>query len=109
MTLLSQELPVKGVSANPDKLTVEQANQAEIKIFPVPVIEGRFTVSSDIPFTLIRMTSIIGQEVKRERFYFPQKEAEITFNATEKGIYLVTIEFEDKTRIVKKILVESSR
>ncbi|MEZ4999346.1 MAG: T9SS type A sorting domain-containing protein [Bacteroidales bacterium] len=109
ITLLSQELPVKGMSVNPDKTTVEQKDPAVIKIFPVPVVEGRFTITSDIPFTFIRMTNIIGQEVTREKYYYPRNSAEITFTDAGKGIYLITIELEDKTKIVKKIVVESSR
>jgi len=77
------------------------------KIFPVPVTNNRFTVTSDKAFTFIRLTNIIGQETTREKYNYPRNRAEISFSDVQKGIYLVTIEFEDKTRTVKKILVDS--
>lgn len=79
--------------------------EPEIKIFPVPVLNGQFTITSDKAFTLVRMTNIIGQEIHRERFSYPRTRAEFSFTSAEKGIYLVTIEMEDKTRVVRKILV----
>ena len=79
--------------------------EPEIKIFPVPVLNGQFTITSDKGFTLIRMTNIIGQEILRERFNYPRNRAEFNFTSAEKGIYLVTIELEDKTRVVRKILI----
>jgi hypothetical protein len=81
--------------------------EPEIKIFPVPVLNGHFTITSDIAFSSVRMTNIIGQEIIRERFSYPRNRAEINFATAEKGIYLVTIELEDKTRIVRKILVDT--
>ena len=77
------------------------------KIFPVPVTNNRFTITSDKAFIFIRLTNIIGQETTREKYNYPRNRAEITFSDVQKGIYLVTIEFEDKTRTVKKILVDS--
>ncbi|MEE4215653.1 MAG: T9SS type A sorting domain-containing protein [Bacteroidales bacterium] len=77
------------------------------KIFPVPVTNNRFTITSDKEFTFVRLTNIIGQETTREKFSYPRKRAEISFSNAQKGIYLVIIEFEDKTRIVKKILIDS--
>jgi hypothetical protein len=77
------------------------------KIFPVPVTNNRFTITSDKEFTFVRLTNIIGQETTREKFSYPRKRPEISFSNAQKGIYLVIIEFEDKTRIVKKILIDS--
>jgi hypothetical protein len=81
--------------------------EPEIKIFPVPVLNGHFTITSDIAFISVRMTNIIGQEIIRERFSYPRNRAEINFTTAEKGIYLVTIEMEDKTRVIRKILVDT--
>lgn len=77
------------------------------KIFPVPVTNNRFTITSDKAFTFVRLTNIIGQETTREKYNYPRNRAEISFSNVQKGIYLVTIEFEDKTRTVKKILIDS--
>ncbi|MGM0667765.1 MAG: T9SS type A sorting domain-containing protein [Bacteroidota bacterium] len=83
------------------------AEDNNTKIFPVPVTNNRFTITSDKEFTFVRLTNIIGQETTREKFSYPRKRAEISFSNAQKGIYLVIIEFEDKTRIVKKILIDS--
>lgn len=80
---------------------------ANTKIFPVPVVDNRFTITSDKEFTFVRLTNIIGQETKREKFRYPRKRAEISFPEVQKGIYLVTIQYEDRTRTVKKILIDS--
>jgi len=77
------------------------------KIFPVPVTNNRFTITSDKAFIFVRLTNIIGQETTREKYNYPRNRAEITFSNARKGIYLVTIEYEDKTCSVKKILVDS--
>jgi len=73
----------------------------------VPVTNNRFTITSDKAFTFVRLTNIIGQETTREKYNYPRNRAEISFSNVQKGIYLVTIEFEDKTRTVKKILIDS--
>ncbi|MBN1388254.1 MAG: T9SS type A sorting domain-containing protein [Bacteroidales bacterium] len=77
------------------------------KIFPVPVTNNRFTITSDKAFVFVRLTNIIGQETTREKYNYPRNRTEISFSDVQKGIYLVTIEFEDKTRTVKKILIDS--
>lgn len=105
----SQQIPVKESAAASEKVIVNEAEPVIIKIYPVPVIEGRFTVTSDKPFVFIRMTNIIGQEITRERFSYPRNRSEVSFINAEKGIYLVTIELEDNTKVVRKILVETRR
>ncbi|MCA1756079.1 MAG: T9SS type A sorting domain-containing protein [Bacteroidales bacterium] len=111
MLLIS--LPVLLASQEAGSTLIASENQKrvepEIKIFPVPVLNGHFTITSDIAFTSVRMTNIIGQEIIRERFSYPRNRAEINFATAEKGIYLLTIEMEDKTRIVRKILVDTGR
>lgn len=109
LNLFAQEITAKSTVGEKANIIIEQEKKANIKIFPVPVFEGRFTITSDESFISIRMTNIIGQEVTRERFYSPRKRTEVTCDGAEKGIYLVTIELEDNTKIVKKILVDSSR
>lgn len=83
--------------------------EPEIKIFPVPVLTSRFTITSDIPFKSVRMTNIIGQEITREKLVFPVERKEIEIPGSEKGIYLVTIELEDNRKIVRKIMVDTGR
>ncbi len=93
---------------NPITLT-DEVQDPKIRIFPVPVLNNRFTITSDIPFTFVRMTNIIGQEITREKHNYPIKRDVIEFSNAERGIYLVTIVLEDNRKIVRKILVDTSR
>lgn len=88
-------------------ITKAEDEDANTKIFPVPVLYNRFTITSDKEFISVRLTNIIGQETIREKFRYPRKRAEISFPEVQKGIYLVTIQYSDKTRTVKKILIGS--
>lgn len=107
--LLGQKVDNKTTSdVNPITLTDEEQDP-KIRIFPVPVLNNRFTITSDIPFTLVRMTNIIGQEITREKHNYPIKRDVIEFSNAERGIYLVTIVLEDNRKIVRKILVNTSR
>lgn len=107
--LLGQKVDNKTTSdVNPITLTDEEQDP-KIRIFPVPVLNNRFTITSDIPFTLVRMTNIIGQEITREKHNYPIKRDVIEFSNAERGIYLVTIVLEDNRKIVRKILVDTSR
>ena len=96
-------------SAGENKAMIESSlnEDTNTKIFPVPVTNNRFTITSDKAFVFVRLTNIIGQETTRERYNYPRTRAEISFSDVQKGIYLVTIQFEDKTRTVKKILIDS--
>ena len=96
-------------TAGENKTSLENSlnEDTNTKIFPVPVTNNRFTITSDKAFVFVRLTNIIGQETTREKFNYPRNRAEISFSDVQKGIYLVTIQFEDKTRTVKKILIDS--
>ncbi len=97
----------EAVEAKEINITDPEDEDANTKIFPVPVINNRFTISSDKEFIFVRLTNIIGQETTREKFSNPRKRAEISFPEVQKGIYLVIIQYEDRTRTVKKILIDS--
>ena len=92
-----------------EKNIIQEVKEPEIKIFPVPVLNNQFTITSDTPFIFVRMTNIIGQEITRNKLRYPVTRKEIEFVGTEKGIYLITIELEDHRKIVKKILVNNGR
>lgn len=86
---------------------IKPAEEINTKIFPVPVINNRFTITSDKSFTFVRLTNIIGQETTRVKYSTARNRADITFSQVQKGIYLVYIEYEDKTKTVKKIIIDS--
>jgi hypothetical protein len=83
-------------------------NEAEvnISIYPVPVRDNSFTITSDKEITSIKITNIIGQDIFMEKYNTPIVTIKITLENTKRGMYLVVINFSDNTRVVRRILVE---
>jgi hypothetical protein len=79
-----------------------------VNIYPVPVRENSFTIKSDKDITFIRITNIIGQDIYRVKFSNPQQVIRVMLENPNRGMYIVTINFSDGTRVVKKIMVEES-
>lgn len=105
-TLLAQKASVSSASSNGRKeMGSTMADQAEIKIFPVPVKENNFNVTSERDISTIRITNIIGQEVYSKRYPSPVTTSNIPLDNPQRGMYLVTIIFTDNSRVVRKIMV----
>ena len=79
-----------------------------VTIYPVPVRENNFTIKTDKEISLVRITNIIGQDIFRVKYNSPEQQIRITLDNPKRGMYLVTINFSDGTRVVKKILIEES-
>ena len=90
------------------KSVVSEAAGVNLNIFPVPVRENNFTISSDREISNIKITNIIGQDIFRARFNNPQTITKVILDNPKRGIYLVTVFFSDGGRVVKKILIEES-
>jgi hypothetical protein len=76
-------------------------------IYPVPVRENNFTIKAEKDISFIKITNIIGQDIFRNR-YSSQQSVKILLDNPKRGMYIVTILFNDGTRAVKKIMVEES-
>jgi len=85
-----------------------KVSPAKINIYPVPVRDNTFTIKSDKDILIIRVTNIIGQDVFREKYNSPQQLIKIFLDNPKRGMYLVTLIFNDGTKTVKKIMVEES-
>ena len=106
-TLLAQKGSVNSAANNARKeIASTLADQSEIKIFPVPVKENNFNVTSETEISTIKITNIIGQEVYSKRFPSPVTSSNIPLDNPQRGMYLVTIIFTDNSRVVRKIMVE---
>jgi hypothetical protein len=81
---------------------------ANVVIYPVPVRENNFTIKTDREISLVRITNIIGQDIYRVKYNNPEQQITILLNNPKRGMYLVTINFRDGTRVVKKIMIEES-
>ena len=79
-----------------------------ITIYPVPVRENNFTIKTDKDISLVRVTNIIGQDIFRVKYNNPEQQINIMLDNPKRGMYLVSVNFSDGTRVVKKILIEES-
>ena len=79
-----------------------------VTIYPVPVRENNFTIKTDKDISFVKVTNIIGQDILRIKYNNPQLQVRIMLDNPKRGMYLVTINFDDGTRVVKKIMIEES-
>jgi hypothetical protein len=87
---------------------VTEQPQDLVTIYPVPVKENNFTIESKKEISFIKVTNIIGQDIYRVKYTTPQLIVKISLDNPRRGMYLVVILFDDNTRIVKKIMIESN-
>lgn len=81
---------------------------ANVNIYPVPVRDNSFTIRTDRDISYVRITNIIGQDIYRSRYSNSEQQIRIYLDNPRRGMYLVTINFSDGSRVVKKILVEEA-
>ena len=86
---------------------LRERNTANITIYPVPVRENNFTIRTDKDIALIKITNIIGQDIFKNP-YSNIQTVRIFLDNAKRGMYLVTIQFSDGSRVVKKIMVEET-
>lgn len=108
ITVQAQKDSINYIGALPQQDYTRPSGSVNINIFPVPVRDNSFTVKTDKDISLIRITNIIGQDIYRVKYNSPEQLIKITLDNTKRGMYLVTINFSDGTRVVKKILIEES-
>ena len=82
--------------------------EVNVSIYPVPVRDNSFTITSDKEISAIKITNIIGQDVFMGKYNSPILTMKIILENAKRGMYLVVITFSDNTRIVRRILVEAA-
>lgn len=82
-----------------------QQNTINTKVFPNPVTTNKFHVSATKNITKIRLSNILGQQTEINSIQKNSGLVEVTLKNRKQGIYLVTIIFEDKSKEVKRIIV----
>ena len=95
-----------GISSQQDILRSGAA--INVTIFPVPVKQNSFTIRTDRDISLVKITNIIGQDIYRVKYQNPEQLIKIMLDNPKRGMYLVTIFFNDGSRVVKKIMIEQS-
>lgn len=79
-----------------------------LNIYPVPVRENHFTIKSDKDISFVKITNIIGQDVFKTQYGNPQNIVRIALDNPQRGMYLVTVIFDDNVRVVRKIMIEQA-
>jgi hypothetical protein len=108
VNLLAQKDTVNYISAMPQQDITRPATAGNVTIYPVPVRENNFTIKTDKEISFVRITNIIGQDIFRVKYNNPEQQIRILLDNPKRGMYLVTINFSDGTRVVKKIMIEES-
>jgi hypothetical protein len=108
ITLEAQKDTINIAGTLPQKDISRFSPNINITIYPVPVKENNFTIKADKEISFVKVTNIIGQDVLRVQYSNPQQVIKILLDNPGRGMYLVTILFNDGTRMVKKIMVEES-
>jgi len=106
--LHAQKDTVSVLNNTAQKSFVKEAVNVNVNIYPVPVRDNNFTVRTDRNITLVKITNMIGQDIYRVQYNNPQSLIKVWLDNPKRGMYLVTLMFDDGTRVVKKILVEES-
>ena len=84
------------------------SSTVNVIIYPVPVRENNFTIKTDRDISFVRITNIIGQDIFRVKYNNPEQQIRILLDNPKRGMYIVTVNFSDGTRVVKKIMIEES-
>jgi len=108
LRLEAQKDTINYIGALPQQDFNRPLTAVNITIYPVPVRENNFTIKTDKDISLVRITNIIGQDIFRVKYNNPEQQVRIMLDNPKRGMYLVTVNFSDGTRVVKKILIEES-
>ena len=106
--LEAQKDTINYIGALPQQDFTKPATAVNVTIYPVPVRENSFTIKTDKDISLVRITNIIGQDIFRVKYNNPELQVRIMLDNPKRGMYLVTVNFSDGTRVVKKIMIEES-
>jgi hypothetical protein len=98
----------------PDKLNSEfsvlfQNNidnlSSGLKIYPNPVTGKMFRVSATKSIIAVHLNNILGQKADVNSIKRGDTNFEINLKNRKQGIYLVTVIFEDKSKEVKRLVI----
>jgi hypothetical protein len=91
-----------------EKRYIREVTDININIYPVPVRERNFTIRCDRNISSVKVTNMIGQDIYRRQYNNPLPLTKIWLDNPKRGMYLVTVIFDDGARVVKKIMVEET-
>lgn len=92
----------------PQRDFTSESKNLNVTIYPVPVRDNSFSIKTEKNISFVKITNIIGQDIFRFQYNDPQQLIKISLENPKRGMYLVTIIFNDGLRVVKKIMIEQS-
>lgn len=107
-SLYAQKDSLNYIGALPQQDIGRSSASVNVTIYPVPVRENNFTIKTNRDISFVRITNIIGQDIFRVKYNNPEQQIRVMLDNPKRGMYIVTINFSDGTRVVKKILIEES-
>jgi hypothetical protein len=107
LSLEAQKDSTSIVRNYPPKAFSRETSISNINIYPVPVRENTFSIRSEREMTGVKVTNMIGQDIFKAQYRNPLSTAKVNLGKPARGIYLVTISFNDGTRVVRKIMIEN--
>ena len=85
---------------------IRETSNVNVNIYPVPVRDKNFTIRAEKNIAFVKVTNMIGQDIYRIQYNNPQQLVKVWLDNPKRGMYLVTLLFDDGTRLVRKIMVE---
>lgn len=82
---------------------IKSSPNQEMKLYPNPVTDNQFTISSEIELVEIKVINVLGQQVYQQKV-FNEKTYRVQLETNEKGLYLVQIRTSDNHEITKRVL-----
>jgi len=74
-----------------------------VVIFPNPVIDNEFTITSDVLITEVVIINVLGQEIYKQ-INLNQNKIIIELETKENGLYLVQVKTADDQLITRRVL-----
>jgi len=78
---------------------------SDLRIFPNPVRNFKFKVTSEKEIKSIQVSNILGQPTEVELQERSGKYFDVVMKEKKQGIYLIIVFFEDNSKEVKRIIV----
>ena len=84
-------------------LLADNQDPINLEVFPNPVVEDNFTLTSDIKIIEVNIINILGQQVLSEKFTGETK-LYIHFKTRDQGLYFIQIKTIDGRVTTKRVL-----
>lgn len=78
-------------------------NSSTVQIYPNPVLDNEFTITSDVNIAEVVIINVLGQQIYKQQV-LNQNKIIIELETKEEGLYLVQIKTVDDQVITKRVL-----